>query len=223
MKANTGFTLVEILLVLGVLSLLALAVFVIYPRVMLAAEVENDRTSIRGSISNMISAYALTGRNFGSNNDGSNISPLPMTLKPLQCDSPVPGSVDPTCVSSMDALLSASFFSTYSGTGVTAPMLQYTFQDMSPEQCTQFFGSGGGLASMNAQSAMIMGVNGGTTAIHGFNLLSTPTQIIETCNSLPPSSPDGSSFNTIAVISDPFNTNIFSLFIGCTTSTGICQ
>lgn len=45
-KKNKGFSLVEILLVLGVIALLAIAAFVIYPRVRMALDIQQERSNL---------------------------------------------------------------------------------------------------------------------------------------------------------------------------------
>ena len=63
-KHKTGFSLVELLLVLGVIAVLLVAAFVIYPRVKLANQVHQERSSLLVLQSGIRSSLASQGGNY---------------------------------------------------------------------------------------------------------------------------------------------------------------
>lgn len=236
MTANQyGFSLVEVLLVLGIIAVLAAFAFIIYPRVQLAVQVHYERSALRASVQDYVYPFLATGaKNFGINatSQNGNTAPKASLLEPLKCVDYGTGSA--VCDSHLSNL-SVGYFTQYPGDGSERLiMLSYTYENMDSEKCIALF-AGGGLSSMLASAALTQSVAFSSdpsmypdVSNASFGLSASPVEIVGICSGLKkpsdgdPSTGAGMSYNAVTIIFDPLNSHAYEPFVNCHTRDGIC-
>lgn len=182
---NSGFTLVELVLALGALSVLAVAAFIVYPMVLDAHHGQVDRQFLMTASSNIISAFQ-GNHQFGPHNDqdysflsdlqysGRLAWALPGDLcHPWSADSVVPYLCN-------DAFGHPFFWSTMSlgnPDGTLNPFqLQATFQDVSATECIQMLQQGVG--AFGAQQIELIRSGQQTICVQPFT---DPSKLVAAC------------------------------------------
>ena len=132
-KKSQGFSLIELLLVLGVLAVLLLAAFVVYPQVSLKNKVNKDLLNIQAAVAMFQSTYGVRGDYAGF--DASTFAAMPNFPKEL---------VDPSKASGLGTLMGGTLNFTATGPDPANPsvgrqnrlMVQIT--GMPPDVCVPF-------------------------------------------------------------------------------------
>jgi prepilin-type N-terminal cleavage/methylation domain-containing protein len=153
-QKTQGFSLIELLLVLGVLAILLLAAFVVYPQVSLKNKVNKDLLNIQAAVAMFQSTYGVRGDYAGL--DATTFAAMPNFPKEL---------VDPTKASGLGTLMGGTLY--FSGTGPDPVnpavgrqnrlMIQIT--GMPPEVCVPFSTAA---ARMANGDLFVSGSRGGT-------------------------------------------------------------
>jgi prepilin-type N-terminal cleavage/methylation domain-containing protein len=71
---NKGFTLIEILLVIGIIAILAIAAFVIFPQVQASSRANNEQNNIATIAAGVKNLYGSAGKYDGVTNDVINVA-----------------------------------------------------------------------------------------------------------------------------------------------------
>ena len=94
-RSDLGFSLVEMLLALGIISFLALAAFVLYPKVMIRVHADADKRAMSAGYANLVQLMRAGGAaqfnrdpNSSSGPFSDNPETLATMLKPMDCSAP---------------------------------------------------------------------------------------------------------------------------------------
>ena len=94
-RSSLGFSLVEVLMALGILALLTLAVFVVYPSVMVRVHADADKRAMAAGYANLVQVMRAGGSRSFNSDSGSSSGPLSdnpaalaALLQPIDCSAP---------------------------------------------------------------------------------------------------------------------------------------